>query len=735
MILESPPIVRPSVQRPSGLKPRSKVERDQSAFEKYGLTFLLLLAFIGSLGILNWDPPVFKTGFPSHPSGMRARKIYAPVHAPTLPTLNEDIYREHIQNVLNIIQRNINPDTYLAYSFTGDKRLEYWSVVYDNMIRALVHLRTGRVDLAKKAVDYFIENTAIQKFGWVIKNGKPFVRAGWVINIVDASEDRPGGRGIEHIAHTGPNVYLGIAAIHIYNATGEKKYLRFARKQWLIVKDLQNENPSDPNFGGVRMGPMGNPENPREQKLDFNPKNPSFYEFYNGEHAADFMGFCNLMAQIDVTYKERYEHASELIAHWDKRIYDPVKHLFFIGTTEKRYFDANIGQWVNPGVIPMYPLDTSSLKISAYGVDGLERFEPNAAEKIRHAIDENFKVTVEIPGADGKLQKVTGYDFVTHDQRKQLVRFKELGPYGDRKVKKGIGRKPLLTDEWSNWVALADLRLSDDFLKNGQKNKSNQYLSSYYQNALVEGMRTAIPVDGGLAYPYCHPLPDALNQPVGFGWNTHHVPYAVIGGEARILGMLRFDPFRLNGGDRSTTMDIQIENLAQAPGDRRDKTILYTEAELYLRDAWRDVRVAQINGPNSAKYWGRALVSVEKMLAEHKDWIQVAKNQNILARNSTEKFPLSGIGNLTTRDLEPVYRKYWALYHIGTAEFIVVMANASLRDLAREKGDYAVADNFNKQAIAAARTITTDFNQAQTFDENGWLWQPAEAIKEYVDLS
>ena len=69
----------------------------------------------------------------------------------------------------------------------------------------------------------------------------------------------------------------------------------------------------------------------------FKARNPSFYEFYNGEHAADFKGFSDLMTKIDPVNSARYEQAAALIAVWDQKIYDPKKHLFFIGTTELTY--------------------------------------------------------------------------------------------------------------------------------------------------------------------------------------------------------------------------------------------------------------------------------------------------------------------------------------------------------------------------------------------------------------
>ncbi len=701
-------------------------EKKSGRREKVGFALLILLAFVGSFGIWRWEPKWAKPSVPP---------VEKPLVRLPVPDTIDERHREHIKNVLSVIESNINPETYLAYSFSGDKRLEYWSVVYDNCIRAIVHLQTGQPELAKKIIDYFIDNTAIQKIGWVRKNHRLVARTGWVINIVDASESRAGGRGIEHIAHTGPNAYLGIAALHIFEVTGEQKYLRFAKKQWELLKDLQNEDPQDPNFGGIRMGPMGNPANPREQRLDFKPSNPSFYEFYNGEHAADFKAFSELLSVYDLENQERYEKAVDLIETWDHRIYDAEKHLFYIGTTEKKFFDPNIGQWISVGVIPMYPLDTSSLKISAYGVDGLEQFEKNAAQKIRKAIDDNFKVTVRIPDGSGGFKSVSGYDFVCNSDRARLIRFVEMGHYGDRKINEGIGREPLLSDEWSNWVALADLRLTADFEKKNDNRKATMYSNAYYENALVSSMKTSMSVDGGLAYPYAQPLPDSLNKPVGFGWNTHHEPYAIIGGAARILGILRFDPFLARGGDRSTTVNVEVKKLGRPIGEMRDKAVLYTEAELYLRDAWRDLRVAQINGPKAELYWSCARATCERMLREHQDWVDVAMSQNNSLRLSRQPFPLTGVANLTERDLEPVYRKYWALYHIGTAEFILVVANAGLRDIYRERGDVGRADALNLKAIEAAKRIKKDFCFAQSYDEGGWLWQPAQAINEYVDLA
>jgi hypothetical protein len=201
----------------------------------------------------------------------------------------------------------------------------------------------------------------------------------------------------------------------------------------------------------------------------------------------------------------------------------------------------------------MRPFDTNALKISSYGVDGLEKtFGRGTAQALRRAIDDNFRVTVAIDG-----REAVGYDFVTHEDRARLVVYEETGPRGLVKIRRGRGRGALLSDEWSTWVALADLRLAADYRKAGNHALARERLAAYRANAVDNALVTAIRTDAGeVAYPYAHPLPYALNKPVGFGWNTHHKPFALIGACARVLGLLRFDPFLPRGGAFATRVKV-----------------------------------------------------------------------------------------------------------------------------------------------------------------------------------
>jgi hypothetical protein len=122
-----------------------------------------------------------------------------------------------------------------------------------------------------------------------------------------------------------------------------------------------------------------------------------------------------------------------------------------------------------------------------------------------------------------------------------------------------------------------------------------------------------------------------------------------------------------------------------------------------------------------------------RMLSEHQDWVEVAKVQNDSLRNASEKFPLSGIANLTERELENVYRKYWALYHIGTGEFIRVMAFSQLAHIAKDRNETVVELAYEQKARASAQRIIDRYFYAQAYDKTGWMWQPVVSLREYVD--
>lgn len=630
---------------------------------------------------------------------LSSARANAPETAADPLSRNTEQLKAHFDRTLAYVFRNTNPETGLAYSQPGDERLTYWSVSYDNAIRILAHIQAGQIDRAKLAMDYFLTRSSIR-------------HDGWVINIVDGAENRPAGRGVEHIRHVGPNVYLGIAAATLFGATGDKKYLEFARERWRLVASLQNKVEGDPNYGGVSMGPVGH-GSPGDQRFGYQDGAPSWADLYNTEHNADFAGFSRIMSEADPNSKRIYLEARHLVSLWAKTVYNPKTHLFFMGKTTMAYHDILTDKWMEPGIQSLHPLDSTALMISAFGYNGLDAMgldpKPGVAERIRNAIDENFKVTVVYTAPSGRGVSVTGYDFLSHSERKTIAAYEERGERGDVPVLTGFGRKALLSDEWSSWVAFADLALAQDLTDRGEPERAQAYIGRYRENALVQGLRTAVQTDDGLlAYPYAHPIPYSLNKPVGFGWNTHHKPYALIGGLCRYLAAVSFDPLR-GGGAYAIKLPIKESALAPASAAAPDR-MLFTEAEQYVTRAWKYVEEQE---------WQKAIDMIDRLNTEHEDWIYLAKKQEALAAE-TDDFPLRYL-RVEVKDLEPVFKKYWALYHLGTGEYIRLKCYAEL--------------GKESEATAAVVRSLRDYPHAQAYDPNGWMWQMADsAAIEYEDL-
>jgi cellulose synthase/poly-beta-1,6-N-acetylglucosamine synthase-like glycosyltransferase len=604
---------------------------------------------------------------------------------------------QHFEGVSRYIAQNINSSTFLESSHPGEPRLANWSYTYDNAMRIMAHLQAGQIDLARKSMDYFLTNDAIQHDGWF-----------W--NAIDAAETRKGGKGLELIAHVGPNAYLGIAAIHLYETTKDHKYLEFARARWKTIKTLQNENQDDFNFGAVRMGPRGDTDKPNQQHLDFKLDEPSWYDFYNAEQNADFKALSDLLYSADTTASDRsdYKRASDLIAGWDKKIFDPTTNLFFWGTTEKPYHDDNFDVDVPAGIVPFHPLDATVLKISAYGLNGLDGLlGVGSAERIRSSIDDLFKHTVQVVTPDGSQKEVSGYDFVSNEERQRMVLYVEEGPHGDQKVSHGKGRDPFVSDEWSTWVALADLRLANDFSENGDTDKSKSYLQSFRSNAWEEALTSGIALPDGIAYPYAQPIPYSYNKSIGWGWITAHSGYSLTGGTVRMLGAFMSDPFLPGFGPSAIPTTLQPVQLNRSTTRRSTEQALFTQPEDYVNAAWKALSA---NQPVQATQW------ISQMRDEHPSWADEAIAQEKIAANSSAPYP-----KYTPKTEADIYSKYGMLYYFGTGEFILVKAYMNLKD--------------RPQALAAAIRLLQNYEHSQTFDTRGFFWQPAKSLAtEYPDL-
>ncbi len=158
--------------------------------------------------------------------------------------------------------------------------------------------------------------------------------------------------------------------------------------------------------------------------------------------------------------------------------------------------------------------------------------------------------------------------------------------------------------------------------------------------------------------------------------------------------------------------------------------------EHYLMEAWRHVRLAQKKTEQEKEHWQRALGTVDRMISKHPQWVEAAENQNRLAAESDDAFPYkSDKAKITMADVQPLFQKYWALYHLGSAEFIRVMAYDNLQKLAHTQNDKRAWAEFQWKKVDAADRIVSNYSYAQVFDQGGWMWQPITSLREHVDFS
>lgn len=158
--------------------------------------------------------------------------------------------------------------------------------------------------------------------------------------------------------------------------------------------------------------------------------------------------------------------------------------------------------------------------------------------------------------------------------------------------------------------------------------------------------------------------------------------------------------------------------------------------EHYLMEAWRHVRLAQKKTDGEKEHWQRALGTIDRMITKHPQWVEAAEKQNRDAAASDDAFPFkSDKAKITMADVQPLFQKYWALYHLGTAEFIRVMAYDHLQKIAHTQNDKRAWAEFQWKKVDAADRIVSNYSYAQVFDQGGWMWQPITSLREYVDFS
>jgi len=398
-------------------------------------------------------------------------------------------YQPQVTKLENWLLMNRDNSTGLPHSHVGDDRFESWAITYDSAVVTLAYIVRGRIDDAKRILDFYIQTPNAWRLGGIIEAVNPTNPA----------------LGEDWSVRTGSNLWMGIASLHLYKATGEKKYLELARKLADFAVSLQNNNEKDLNFGGIRLGPQGGDNVASDQHLGYDQNQPSFYEVFATEHSIDAYALFNMLYQE--TEDAKYKEAKERTLNWLKRVaYNKGEHRFNRGY--KRGLDLTIAT------------DIHSWGISALGVDTLDTFELGLAEKMIELIEKNCLSEVSFTKPDGKKVKVKGVDFI------------------DYRTAASLSRKPLVSPEWTFQLINACGRLESDFKRQGDIQKEARYRGKRIE--LIKSMLDlAIVSNNTLAYPYA----TQGGAIIGHEYSTpKDGNLSAIGVSYAILALAGFDP-------------------------------------------------------------------------------------------------------------------------------------------------------------------------------------------------
>lgn len=381
------------------------------------------------------------------------------------------------------LKANRDPGTGLPYSHVGDARFSGWTFTYDAAVTALSWLAVGEVEESRRIVDFYLRTPEV----W---------RLGGVIEAVSFSEGRPLGR--DWSVRSGANLWLGLAAGHLYRRTGEEAYLQLARRIADAALALREKRRENANYGGIAMGPPGDPANPKDQHFNYDPALPRYADSYATEINLDAYALFGLLAA---------EPGGESYRHGRAEVLDWLKRQGF-NTVEKR-FNRGFGD----GTVAT---DVQSWGVSALGREVLEAFAPDAARAVLDYVEKHCQVRIPL---DGKGW-VEGVDFI------------------HRAHAAALGRGPLISPEWTFQLANAWQRLGADAVARGEKDAARDFAEKS-RHLLRQMAKLAVPVGNTLGFPYAT-LPDALlghenRTPAAGNLSTVGVAYG-------LLALRGFDP-------------------------------------------------------------------------------------------------------------------------------------------------------------------------------------------------
>jgi hypothetical protein len=303
------------------------------------------------------------------------------------------LQKANLERMYQWLRVHQNPRTGLVLSFEGDKDISRWAFIYDQALAALAYTNFGDIERAEKILDFF-RNKAEQ-------------RKGLFFNAYYTDDGLP----VEYAIHSGPNIWIGIAAVHLAQKSNLPEYLNFAREIAEKIIELRNNAPQK----GIPGGPGA--------------------DWYSTEHNLDAYAFFNMLYKV--TGKKAYLNYAQETLNW------LIKHTY---DTQ----DVPIRRGKGDATIAT---DTYAWSLAAIGPERLERLKMNP-DRIMEFAENNCGVEVSYFRPEGKSVKVKGFDFA---------------------AQRNVARGGVVSAEWTAQMVLSYKIMADFYYKRGLKAKAHAY--------------------------------------------------------------------------------------------------------------------------------------------------------------------------------------------------------------------------------------------------------------------
>lgn len=301
--------------------------------------------------------------------------------------------KENLDKMYQWLKVHQNPRTGLVMSFEGDSDVANWAFIYDQALIVQAYTHFGDFERARKILDFFL------------KKAKRI--DGKFVNAYYANDGNPA----EYIVHSGPNIWLGIAAIQYLNETQDRIYLGLAEEIAQAIIRLQNEDPE----GGIRGGPD--------------------VRWYSTEHNLDAYAFFNMLYKI--TAEPQYRQARDKALNW------LVQHTY-------GKVDLPVKRGKGDSTIAT---DTYAWSIAAIGPQKLEELGLDP-DKIMEFAENTSGVEVFYTRPEGQTVKLRGFDFAPQQH---------------------VSRGGVVSSEWTAQMVMAFKIMADFYHKKAMAAKAQTY--------------------------------------------------------------------------------------------------------------------------------------------------------------------------------------------------------------------------------------------------------------------